>query len=252
MRRFEYRDEKSAKFWSIHLQGKRFTIQFGKIGTTGQTQSKEFADEVRAKTEHDKLVAEKVKKGYAEVGATPAPAPAETATPTSKATKRAKAAAPKKDKGAATSTQAAPPPSAPAAPLHSVPAGPPKTGVATLDGLLAAVCADPDDDAARLVLADWLDESGEADRAELIRVQCRMSQLAAAWDRSDAPPGISTRKKRSNKKRGQVFYRANLTPFRPSFSALSRGPGGRQRAPRPSLYPAGAPIRCKETAPIAV
>src|SRR5437588_9917600 len=31
----------------------------------------------------------------------------------------------------------------------------------------------PDDDAPRLVYADWLEERGECDRAELIRLQCR-------------------------------------------------------------------------------
>jgi uncharacterized protein (TIGR02996 family) len=75
MRHFEFRDGQSAKFWGIDLQGKRFTIRFGKIGTAGQTQVKEFADEQRAKKEHDKLVAEKTKKGYVEVGGAPAPAP---------------------------------------------------------------------------------------------------------------------------------------------------------------------------------
>jgi uncharacterized protein (TIGR02996 family) len=34
-----------------------------------------------------------------------------------------------------------------------------------------------DDDAPRLVLADWLEEAGEADRAELIRLQCRIETL---------------------------------------------------------------------------
>lgn len=34
-----------------------------------------------------------------------------------------------------------------------------------------AVCENPEDDTARLVFADWLDEHGEADRAELIRYQ---------------------------------------------------------------------------------
>src|SRR5205814_20730 len=33
----------------------------------------------------------------------------------------------------------------------------------------------PDDDAPRLVFADWLDEHGQADAAELIRVECAMA-----------------------------------------------------------------------------
>lgn len=37
--------------------------------------------------------------------------------------------------------------------------------------LLKAVAASPDDDLPRLVAADWLDEHGEAERAEFIRIQ---------------------------------------------------------------------------------
>jgi uncharacterized protein (TIGR02996 family) len=39
------------------------------------------------------------------------------------------------------------------------------------DALYAAVLADPDADAPRLVLADYWDEHGEPDRAEFVRVQ---------------------------------------------------------------------------------
>jgi len=41
----------------------------------------------------------------------------------------------------------------------------------TADALLAAVIASPDDDLPRLVFADWLDENGDPDRAEFIRLQ---------------------------------------------------------------------------------
>lgn len=40
--------------------------------------------------------------------------------------------------------------------------------------LLAAVRHAPDDDAPRLIAADWLDEHGESERAEFIRLQCRL------------------------------------------------------------------------------
>jgi uncharacterized protein (TIGR02996 family) len=46
--------------------------------------------------------------------------------------------------------------------------------------LLAAVRADPADDLPRLVYADWLEERGEVERAELIRVQVELSLLQAA------------------------------------------------------------------------
>src|SRR5262249_35303355 len=41
--------------------------------------------------------------------------------------------------------------------------------------------ADPENDAPRLILADWLDEHGEADRAEFIRLQCAAAALPP-WD----------------------------------------------------------------------
>lgn len=43
---------------------------------------------------------------------------------------------------------------------------------------LQAICANPEDDTARLVFADWLDEHGNADRAEFIRVQIRMNAIS--------------------------------------------------------------------------
>jgi uncharacterized protein (TIGR02996 family) len=36
---------------------------------------------------------------------------------------------------------------------------------------LRAICADPEDDTVRLVYADWLDENGDPERAEFIRLQ---------------------------------------------------------------------------------
>jgi uncharacterized protein (TIGR02996 family) len=46
------------------------------------------------------------------------------------------------------------------------------------EALLAAVCEHPDDDTPRLVFADWLDEHGEPDRAEFIRVQVELARGA--------------------------------------------------------------------------
>jgi predicted DNA-binding WGR domain protein len=74
MRRFELVEGTSSKFWEIALEGTGFTVRFGRIGTAGQTQQKDFPTAEKAKTEHDKLVAEKVKKGYSEVGTVAAPA----------------------------------------------------------------------------------------------------------------------------------------------------------------------------------
>lgn len=44
--------------------------------------------------------------------------------------------------------------------------------------LLAAILADPGDDTARLVFADWLEENGQRKRAEFIRVQVEIARRA--------------------------------------------------------------------------
>lgn len=44
---------------------------------------------------------------------------------------------------------------------------------------LAAIVADPNDDTARLVFADWLQENDDPDRAEFIRAQCRIAAINA-------------------------------------------------------------------------
>jgi predicted DNA-binding WGR domain protein len=64
MPRYEFSEGTSNKFWEINLSGKSFTTTYGKIGTSGQTTIKQFKSDAEAKKEHDKLVAEKVKKGY--------------------------------------------------------------------------------------------------------------------------------------------------------------------------------------------
>jgi uncharacterized protein (TIGR02996 family) len=47
--------------------------------------------------------------------------------------------------------------------------------------LLAAVLAAPDDDAPRLIYADWLTENGQPERGELIRVQRELARLGDNW-----------------------------------------------------------------------
>ena len=64
-RLFEMHDGKSDKFWIIELSGTSHAVRYGRVGTDGQTKTKDFADE--AKASYDKLVDQKVKKGYSEV-----------------------------------------------------------------------------------------------------------------------------------------------------------------------------------------
>lgn len=68
MPRYELSEGSSNKFWEIKLSGKSFTTTYGKIGANGQTTIKQFSSDALAKKEHDKLVAEKTKKGYALAG----------------------------------------------------------------------------------------------------------------------------------------------------------------------------------------
>ena len=52
--------------------------------------------------------------------------------------------------------------------------------------LLRAILGNPDDDTVRLVYADWLEENGDAARAEFIRVQCELAKLADRAIRANA------------------------------------------------------------------
>jgi DNA ligase-1 len=67
VRRFEFREGTSAKFWQIGLQGTEVTVQYGRIGTAGQTSVKSFPDAAAAVRHAEKLIEEKTGKGYVEV-----------------------------------------------------------------------------------------------------------------------------------------------------------------------------------------
>ena len=53
------------------------------------------------------------------------------------------------------------------------------------EGLLAAIRDNPDDDTPRLAYADWLQEHGQDDRAEFIRLQCAAARLCEAGHACD-------------------------------------------------------------------
>ena len=48
------------------------------------------------------------------------------------------------------------------------------------DELLRRVIAAPDDDTPRLAYADWAEDAGDVQRAEFIRLQCRLARMSAA------------------------------------------------------------------------
>lgn len=68
-RRLECTEGASRKFWHVTRTGVDLTIAWGRLGTQGQTQVKTFTTEEKARAELEKLVAEKLRKGYEEVGA---------------------------------------------------------------------------------------------------------------------------------------------------------------------------------------
>ena len=66
-RRFVYQDAKSDKFWDIEFEGTTQTVVYGKTGTAGSEAVKEFATAEECTKESEKLIAQKLKKGYTEL-----------------------------------------------------------------------------------------------------------------------------------------------------------------------------------------
>ena len=60
----EFQEGNSSKFWRARVEGKTLYVNYGKIGSNGQTQVKDFPGPDAAQHEYDKLVREKRKKGY--------------------------------------------------------------------------------------------------------------------------------------------------------------------------------------------
>lgn len=60
----EFEEGTSSKFWRARTEGQTLYVNYGKIGSAGQTQVKDFGDAASAAKEYDKLVKEKRKKGY--------------------------------------------------------------------------------------------------------------------------------------------------------------------------------------------
>lgn len=69
MRRFEFSEGGSQKFWEIDVRGSDFTVRYGKIGTEGQSKTTACGSADQAIAESAKLIREKTRKGYQEIGA---------------------------------------------------------------------------------------------------------------------------------------------------------------------------------------
>jgi predicted DNA-binding WGR domain protein len=95
-RRFELSEGTSNKFWEIWSEGSEVHTRYGKIGAAGQTTVKDEGDDAKAAKLYAKLVAEKTKKGYVEVGGSGASAAAVKAAPAKTAPAKAAKPAPAK------------------------------------------------------------------------------------------------------------------------------------------------------------
>jgi uncharacterized protein (TIGR02996 family) len=81
------------------------------------------------------------------------------------------------------------------------------------EGFLRDICAHPDDVAPRLVYADWLDErarKGDAERAEFIRLQCRL----------DAEPEMPRKQREALQKREEELLEAWKKVWNRPFKGL--------------------------------
>src|SRR6185436_8834677 len=65
-RRFEFSEGTSNKFWEVSQSGNTMTTRWGRIGSTGQSKTKTFADETAARHAVELLVEEKTDEGYVE------------------------------------------------------------------------------------------------------------------------------------------------------------------------------------------
>ena len=109
--RWELVSGSAAKFWEITRSSAAVTVRFGRLGTAGQTQTKELPSEAAAQAHVAKLVAEKEKKGYRSVTTAAEAAPPATGSPAASAP----ATTPPSATPAASTPAATPPSATPAA-----------------------------------------------------------------------------------------------------------------------------------------
>ncbi len=66
-RYFQFEEGASSKFWEVKVVGNQVIVRFGKISTAGQTKPKPFPSDSAALTYAQKLIEEKLEKGYEEI-----------------------------------------------------------------------------------------------------------------------------------------------------------------------------------------
>jgi uncharacterized protein (TIGR02996 family) len=89
------------------------------------------------------------------------------------------------------------------------------------DHLLEDVLADPADDAPRMILADWLEDQGQPERAEFIRVQCALARHRAALAAGPGAPYrhpdhlVFSRRQALERRERDLFAAADLNRWFP-------------------------------------
>jgi predicted DNA-binding WGR domain protein len=66
LRRLEFDDGSSQKFWEIERWGNELVIRFGKLGTDGQVRVKTYDDATKARADATKQADKKISRGYVE------------------------------------------------------------------------------------------------------------------------------------------------------------------------------------------
>jgi predicted DNA-binding WGR domain protein len=66
-RKFVFVGSGGDKFWRIEVSGTDVTVHFGRNGSRGQSSVKCFPDQAAAQKHADKMIAQKLGKGYREV-----------------------------------------------------------------------------------------------------------------------------------------------------------------------------------------
>ncbi|HEY7157809.1 MAG TPA: TIGR02996 domain-containing protein [Gemmataceae bacterium] len=104
------------------------------------------------------------------------------------------------------------------------------------EAFIQAIRETPNDDAPRLIYADWLEEHGQADRADFIRVQCRLAQTP---DTSAERPALMERAEELLRRHWEEWVgplREIVGPWRDRYGERWMGeeyhPGGLRRFPR--------------------
>lgn len=69
MRRFEYIQANQAKFWEVSRRGATLTVKSGRIGGPPKMREKQLQDFMAAEQEFDRLIRDKLRRGYVEVHA---------------------------------------------------------------------------------------------------------------------------------------------------------------------------------------